>query len=168
MATEYSFLFEDVGFYYQKNNWVLRHLSFALPKNGFLAIVGKSGSGKSTFLSMLRFSLHPKEGKIKYGFSTPPAPVFQSALLLDYLTVKENILFGIELNRTKGDEFQKWISILDLEQLLTKIPPQLSGGEKIRVSIARALLMSSPVILLDEPTGQLDEKNSLKIYECLK
>ena len=163
--------FENVSFYYEKDNYIFKNLNFDLPEIGLVVFLGKSGSGKSTFLSLLSNKLQPVEGKIN-GIENNIGIVFQSSLLLNYLSVFDNVALPLYLNGKRKEEVNKEIKevlkLVHLEEFIQKDITKLSGGEKMRVSLARALISNSKSILLDEPTGQLDEKNALEIYRLLK
>lgn len=148
------------------------------------AIVGKSGSGKSTLLSLLAGLDVPESGDVLFeGKSTTTmdlakyrrecAPmVYQSFRLFPLLTVSENITYPMELRGFKGkkarDRARELIARVDLpESVLDRFPNMLSGGEQQRVGIARTLSMNSKLLLADEPTGNLDEENSLNIVDIL-
>lgn len=151
----------------------------------FLAVVGASGSGKSTLLHMIGAMDRPTSGKItvdgtnivgadsselavfrrrKTGF------VFQLFSLVTAMSVRENILLPLMLDGQKPDllHFDEIASALGLTELLDKYPHTLSGGQQQRASIARALMSKPPVILADEPTGNLDTHNSREIIAILK
>lgn len=161
--------FEHVSFCYETGKDIFKDLSLSFPSRGLFVILGKSGSGKTTFLSLLTGKLKPTEGRILPSHLNMGI-VFQSALLLDYLTVKENILLPVTLKgkEIEEEDFSKTLSMVHLEGLEDRDTKTLSGGEKMRVSIARALIQKSNILVLDEPTGQLDEKNSNEIYQLLK
>jgi putative ABC transport system permease protein len=149
-------------------NIIFENLNLHLPDTGFVVILGSSGSGKTTFLSLLNGFIRPQKGEIILDRDSL-SMVFQSPLLLDYLTVEENIsLIDRFEGRIDDDSTQKILSRLDIETLKGKYPYQLSGGEMVRVSICRALKKGSRTLILDEPTGQLDEVNSGNIYSILK
>ena len=160
-------------------------VSLNVEKGEFVAIVGTSGSGKSTLLHMLGGLDRPSSGKVfvdgkdifslkdeeltifrrrKIGF------VFQAYNLVPVLNVYENIVLPIELDGGKVDkEFVKKITeTLGLDQRLDALPNQLSGGQQQRVAIARAIAAKPPVILADEPTGNLDSASSKEILQILK
>lgn len=163
--------FKDVSFDYDKGKSIFKNLTFDLPDTGFIVLLGKSGSGKTTLLSLLKGELLPTEGTIE-GNQEEIGMVYQSPLLLDYLTVKENILLPLILSgnedRYQEERFQDILRKVHLEGFEEKMPDTLSGGEKMRVSIARALSKENQILILDEPTGQLDEENSMEIYRLLK
>jgi putative ABC transport system ATP-binding protein len=161
-------------------------ISLTVKRGEIVLIMGPSGSGKTTFLSMVGGLLHPTGGNIvldgvelteasesqlpgiralKIGF------VFQAFNLLDALTVEENILFPTQLQQ--GDKAGKHQRAEDLMQRLgllprrNVLPKTLSGGEKQRVAIARALINQPPLILADEPTGNLDSKSGQEMLMIL-
>ncbi len=151
----------------------------------FVSIVGTSGSGKSTLLHMLGGLDHPTGGSVlvdgrdisslkedelaifrrrKIGF------VFQSYNLVPVLNVYENIVFPIQLDGNPIDKgyVDKIVKTLGLEGKINSLPSQLSGGQQQRVAIARALAAKPAIILADEPTGNLDSRNSSEVIALLK
>lgn len=165
--------FNNVSFSYSKNDdFIFKNLNISFSSIGLYVILGASGSGKSTFLSLLSKTLKPTSGTISFSSDYSYSTVFQNSLLLEYLTVIENVslpllLDGYTLNEAK-DIALKMLEKVSLIDLKDKYPKYLSGGEKIRVSIARSLIKNSTCLILDEPTGQLDENSSFKIYKILK
>ena len=161
---------DDLTFKYGENE-ILKNISVSFSSFGLYIILGKSGAGKSTLLNLLQGSLIPTSGKISFINNVKPAISFQSSLLLDYLSVKENISLSLMLNNIDSskrdsliDEVLKEVNLIDKKNCQVK---SLSGGEKARVSIARTLVNKSPVLILDEPTGALDEETSNDIYKLL-
>lgn len=155
------------------NNLILKNINLSFPNKGLIVILGQSGCGKSTFLSLLGGYLIPDEGNIKSSFKDDEQSiVFQSPLLIDYLNVKENISLPFLLEGKDIKEYENItediLNKLNLSDFKEKYPYQLSGGEKARVSIGRALAKGNRCLILDEPTGQLDEKNTQIIYQILK
>jgi putative ABC transport system ATP-binding protein len=163
---------------------VMRNVNCRFNRGKAYAVIGKSGSGKSTFLSLLAGLDVPDSGHVLFeGRSTRTmdlakyrrecAPmVYQSFRLFPLLTVRENITYPMELRGFKGkaarDRARALIKQVDLqESTLDRFPNMLSGGEQQRVGIARALSMDSKLLLADEPTGNLDEENSLNIVDIL-
>lgn len=174
-------------YYGEKPNIVkaIDDINLTVSRNEFLAIVGTSGSGKSTLLNMIGGLDVPTSGKVliedmdlsqmeeeelTYFRRKHIGFVFQKFNLVNVLNVRENITFPIDLEDKKMDEkyFEKIISLLDIEGVLTKMPNQLSGGQQQRVAIARALITKPSIILADEPTGNLDHKNSENVVNLLK
>ncbi len=148
------------------------------------AIVGKSGSGKSTLISLLAGLDVPSSGEIIYEEKPThkmnlskyrrecAAVIYQSFRLFPLLTVSENITYPMELRGFKGkaarEKAKELVNKVALpETVLNRFPGMLSGGEQQRVAIARALSMKSKLILADEPTGNLDEDNSINIIDIL-
>ena len=169
------------------NHIVLDNINFKVYEGDFVSILGASGSGKSTLLCIMGgmdvqtsgemlfenielSSLKEKElaklRRTKMGF------VFQFFNLAPYLTVKENILLPIILDgkspKIYAEKLSELLEYLKIEKYINQLPTKLSGGEQQRVAIARALLYSPKVIFLDEPTGNLDSKNSTEIMQLLK
>lgn len=172
--------------YYSQNKEypVLKGIDFALNKGDFICIMGTSGSGKSTLLNCLSTLDKTTKGCIIYKGnnienmnneeksqlrSQQLGFVFQNHNLVSYLSVYDNIIISALLSKKESLK-QKVISIskeLEIEQLLDKFPNECSGGECQRISIARALINDPEVIFCDEPTGNLDSKNSKNIIEIL-
>ena len=165
---------------------VLDNVSLEIKKGSFVSIVGASGSGKSTLLTILGGIDKPTEGRVYLGEReissmsekelailrrTDLGFVFQFFNLAPYLTAEENVLLPIMLrgkvtdeDKTRANELMGYLGILDLKD---KLPSKMSGGEQQRVAIARGLIINPEVILLDEPTGNLDSKNSEEIMNLL-
>ncbi|MDF2542295.1 MAG: transporter, ATP-binding protein [Herbinix sp.] len=179
---------ENLTKYYGSGDTVVKALddvSFSIQKGEFVAIIGPSGSGKSTLLHMLGGVDRPTGGKVMIDHSDiykldetqlaifrrrQIGLVYQFYNLIPVLTVEENITLPLLLDGHKVDEKQKneIIKILNLENRLNHLPNQLSGGQQQRVSIGRALINNPAIMLADEPTGNLDSKNSTEIIELLK
>ena len=160
-------------------------VSFSVEKGEFLAIIGPSGSGKSTLLHILGGVDRPTAGKVfvdgtdVYAQNDEALAVFrrrqvgliyQFYNLIPVLTAQENItlpvlLDGREINK---DRLEELLDTLGLKERRKNLPNQLSGGQQQRVSIGRALMNAPAVVLADEPTGNLDSKNSQEIVELLK
>ena len=163
----------------------LKDLSFSVEKGEFVAIIGPSGSGKSTLLHILGGVDTPTSGSVIID-GTPIYELNESKLaifrrrqigliyqfynLLPVLNVKENITLPLLLDGQKPDEgyLMELVKNLGLEERLNHLPNQLSGGQQQRVSIGRALINHPAIVLADEPTGNLDSKNSMEIMELLK
>jgi len=163
---------------------ILKGISLIIPAGQFVAIVGASGSGKSTLLGLLAGLDSPSSGEIwldgvpihnlaetqlaavrgrKIGF------VFQSYQLIPTLTALENVLLPFELN-SQGSGLKKARELLQsvgLGERMDHYPVQLSGGEQQRVAIARAFVVEPPIIMADEPTGNLDSTNGRMILDLL-
>lgn len=163
----------------------LNNISFSVKKGEFVAIVGPSGSGKSTLLHMLGGVDKPTSGKVIidntdiYSLNETQLAIFrrrqigliyQFYNLIPVLSVEENITLPLLLDGHNVDEkqFNNIVDILGLENRLDHLPNQLSGGQQQRVSIGRALISNPAIMLADEPTGNLDSKNSKEIIELLK
>ncbi len=164
--------------FYNKDK-ALEHINLEINKGEFVCLIGESGSGKSTLLSILSTLLKPTSGELFFENTnykdikdidnfrkTNVGFIFQFHYLINYLTVKENIKLANE--KATNDEIYNLLKILKIENLLDKYPNEISGGQKQRVAIARALINKPKVIIADEPTGNLDSKNSLNVFEILK
>jgi len=165
----------------------LRGISIEIERGEFVAIMGHSGSGKSTLLNLIGLLDSPSGGSIyiqgvdttkisekqkvnfrlhKIGF------VFQFFNLFDQLTAIENVMFPMMLTGKKIEicrkRAEKLLERVGLGDKINRLPSELSGGEQQRVAIARALVNNPSILLADEPTGNLDTKNSLKIVQLLR
>ena len=162
----------------------LKNVSFSLEKGEFVAVVGESGSGKSTLLNCIGaldvptsgvitidgsnlFTLKEEERTIfrrrNIGF------IFQSFQLVSELTVEQNIAFPLLLDyrKPKTSDVEEILELLGLTERRNHLPSQLSGGQQQRVAIGRALITKPKLILADEPTGNLDSKNSQDVIDLL-
>ena len=163
----------------------LDHVSFSVGKGEFIAIVGESGSGKSTLLNVVGALDNPTSGKVlidgKDIFSMPEKKltvfrrqnigfIFQSFNLIPELNVEQNITFPLLLDYQKPDQkyVEELLEILGLKERRKHLPSQLSGGQQQRVAIGRALAARPAIIMADEPTGNLDSKNSQEVITLLK
>jgi len=167
--------------------YAIADISFAVDEGDFVTIMGPSGSGKSTLLTMLGGLSRPSSGKIIvdrfdiYSLTNKQLSafrreyigfVFQSFQLIPYLTVKENILVPLLTKKltdkeqnNKAAEVLEWVNLSDK---MNRLSHELSGGEQQRVAIARALVNDPPIILADEPTGNLDAETGNQILDVLK
>lgn len=163
----------------------LNNISFCVEKGEFVAIIGQSGSGKSTLLHLIGGVEKPSLGTItidgKEIFQKTPEElaifrrrqvglVYQFYNLIPILNVTENITLPLKLDGQKVNEerLNELIDTLGLQDRKMHLPKQLSGGQQQRVSIGRALIHAPALVLADEPTGNLDNKNSHDIIELLK
>lgn len=163
----------------------LKNVSFSVQKGEYVAIVGESGSGKSTLLNMIGALDTPTSGKVwidgrdifameekkltvfrrrNIGF------IFQAFNLIPELTVEQNMIFPVLLDYQKPDKryLEELLAVLNLKERRNHLPGQLSGGQQQRVAIGRALITRPSLILADEPTGNLDSRNSSEVIALLK
>ena len=172
---------------YQDNNPVLTDVNLEVKHGEFIYLIGRTGSGKSSFLKTLYADLSLKDGEgqvVDYNLKTLKESdipylrrklgvVFQDFKLLSDRSVKENLLFVLKATgwKEKEEMDHKIEEVLDkvgMKGFAFKMPHQLSGGEQQRVGIARALLNDPELILADEPTGNLDPQTSVEVMEVLR
>ena len=163
----------------------LKNINLSINKGEFVAIVGPSGSGKSTLLHLIGGVDKPSEGKVYinevdiYSLKEKDLSIFrrrnvgliyQFYNLIPVLSVKENILLPAELDNRKIDKeyLDDLLKTLGLKERENHLPNELSGGQQQRTSIGRALVNRPAIVLADEPTGNLDSKNSKEVIELLK
>lgn len=160
-------------------------IDLSVEKGEFVAIIGASGSGKSTLLHILGSVDQPTEGKVMVeGVDISTMNPTQAAIfrrrkvglvyqfynLIPTLTVRKNILMPLLLDKKKPNQeyFEKVVNALGIADKLESLPNQLSGGQQQRTAIARSLIYRPALLLADEPTGNLDQKNSKEIVDLLK
>ena len=163
----------------------LNGIDLSVRKGEFVAIIGASGSGKSTLLHILGSVDKPTEGKVIIDgtdlsrLNQTEAAIFrrrkvglvyQFYNLIPTLTVRKNILMPLALDKKKPNQeyFEKVVNSLGIAERLDALPNQLSGGQQQRAAIARSLIYRPALLLADEPTGNLDQKNSREIIDMLK
>lgn len=179
---------EDVRKVYGKGNnqvTVLDNINLSVSKGEFAAITGSSGSGKSTLLHILGSVDKPTSGKVIIegtdlsALNQKQAAVFrrrkvglvyQFYNLIPTLTIRKNILMPLLLDKKKVNKeyFEQVVTSLGIMDKLEALPSQLSGGQQQRAAIARSLIYRPALLLADEPTGNLDQKNSREIIDMLK
>jgi putative ABC transport system ATP-binding protein len=165
----------------------LRDVELNIQKGEFISVMGPSGSGKSTLLTILGGLNHPTTGEVMVDeipiYSLPLEKladfrreylgfIFQSFQLIPYLTVIENVMLPLTISgRSNREQVKMSETILErigLRGKETRLPDQLSGGEQERVAIARALVNSPPILMADEPTGNLDSRTGKEIMDLFK
>lgn len=177
---------KDVEMEYDNGTKAIRGISLTIEDGEFVFLVGPSGSGKSTIIKLLTGEVEPCAGRIMInGFSISNIAdrqiplmrrtlgvIFQDFRLIEKKTVYDNLAFVMRAVGAPPKEIRKRIpyvlQLVGLEKKADSYPTELSGGEQQRVAIARALASEAPVILADEPTGNLDEETAAEIVEILK
>jgi cell division transport system ATP-binding protein len=178
-------VFEAVTKVYDPDVVALRDVSFTIEKGEFVFIVGASGSGKSTIIRLLLKELEPTRGRIIVGgrdlgrlkHSKVPllrrnlGCVFQDFKLLPNRTAAENVAYALKVQGDRPESIRKKVpealSVVGRAHKATSLPGELSGGEQQRVSIARAVVNHPPLLICDEPTGNLDPDTSVGIMQLL-
>jgi cell division transport system ATP-binding protein len=178
-------VFEDVKKIYEPNVAALRDVSFVIEKGEFVFVVGASGSGKSTIIRLILKEIEPTTGKISVGgrdltrLKRSKVPllrrnvgcVFQDFKLLPNRTAAENVAYALKVQGETRNAIRRKVpevlSLVGLSDKMTSYPDELSGGEQQRVSIARAVVNHPPLLICDEPTGNLDPDTSVGIMQLL-
>jgi cell division transport system ATP-binding protein len=178
-------VFDGVTKIYDPNVTALRDVSFVIDKGEFVFIVGASGSGKSTIIRLLLKEIEPTHGRLIVGGrdlarlkrSKVPmlrrnvACVFQDFKLLPNRTTAENVAYALKVQGQSRDSIRRKVpevlSLVGLAHKTASYPDELSGGEQQRVSIARAVVNHPPLLVCDEPTGNLDPDTSVGIMQLL-
>jgi cell division transport system ATP-binding protein len=171
---------------YPRGGMAVKELTFRIAKGEWAFLTGHSGAGKSTILKLISADLRPTSGELRVsGFSIGELTqheipklrrrlgiVFQDFRLLQDRTAEENIAFALEVTGARPDSIPTRVN-----RVLTQVglasrgrayPTELSGGEQQRVAIARALVNDPPILLADEPTGNLDERSSRGVFQLLR
>ena len=160
-----------------KDQEVLKNINLSLDLGERVSILGESGSGKSSLLRCIAGFENINKGKISLKNEIVSSETFllptekrgvgmvvQEKALFPHLTVKKNILFGIESNSNKNEIVSELAELFKIEKLLDKLPGQISGGEQQRVAFARSLAPSPSLLMLDEPFSALDDKLKQELY----
>ena len=178
--------FENVGMRYGSGPEVLRDVTFVLEGGSFTFLTGLSGAGKTTLLKLIYLAEPPSRGLVTlfgqelataHRRDLPPlrrriGVVFQDFRLLDHLSAYDNVALPLRLAGRRDSEYahdvKELLSWVGLGDRMQAKPPTLSGGEQQRVAIARALINRPAIVLADEPTGNLDTKNSEAVLNMLR
>ncbi len=178
---------DNINLYYNVNGnniRVLKNINFEIKKNERVALIGESGSGKTSLLMLMSGLENPSTGSIIFedkDFSKISEDqktairkkkiglVFQQFYLIPNYTALENVMFPMQINKIKNEKEKATLILSDigLENRINNLPSELSGGEQQRVAIARAVSFNPEVILADEPTGNLDRKNTERVSNLL-
>lgn len=177
--------FHNVSKIYPHNSVALENINLEIKPYEFISLVGRSGAGKTTLLRLLIAEERPTRGRIffnkeevnKLNFNQLPVlrrkigMVFQDFKLLSYKTIYENVAFALEVSGAGDEQIQsdtpQVLRLVGLKEKMENFPPQLSGGEKQRLSLARALINRPEVLIADEPTGNLDPVHTRDIIRLL-
>lgn len=152
---------------HQQEIHALTNITLEIKRSEIIAIQGTSGCGKTTLLNIIAGLEKPDHGEIKRS----PAHIgyiFQDFFLLAHLTVRDNILLPLRFHKGPSANYEQLIHEVGLENRQNHLPAHLSGGEKQRTAIARALITQPDLLLADEPTGNLDELTTAQILKLLK
>lgn len=181
-------VFDHVTKYYETSdgeNLALDDMSLHIKKGEFVFVLGHSGAGKSTFLKLILREEAATEGKIQVGdydlskIKNRDIPflrrqlgvVFQDFRLIPTMTAYDNVAFAMRATNVQEREIRRRVpyvlGLVGLSEKARRYPPELSGGEQQRVALARALVNSPPIIIADEPTGNIDPELSVEIMELL-
>ena len=162
---------------------VLKNINLSVKKGSIVTIKGPSGSGKSTLLSLIGSLDRPDEGEVIFNNENIDAIndinnfrnekigfIFQSHNLISELSLQENVLLPREISgkEVNHQEIKDLFKFFDLDMRMKSYPNDLSGGEKQRISVMRAIINQPSLVIADEPTGNLDQKNVLKMIELFK
>ena len=178
--------FRSVKKVYPGGNVALKNVNLQIDKGEFVFVLGRSGAGKSTFLKLILREEAATDGRVVVNgrdlskIQDKEIPflrrglgvVFQDFRLIPTMTAYENVAFAMRVTNIPEKEIKKRVPyVLDLVNLgkkMDSLPAQMSGGEQQRVALARALVHSPPIVIADEPTGNIDPEMSVEIMELLK
>ncbi len=182
----YAVQLRDVYKSYGNNGFCLKNLNFVAKQGDFLFITGTSGAGKSTLMRLMYGAERPDKGEVRVGGQNVAnlrgnrlsmlrrrlGVVFQDYKLIPRWTIAENVAFVLRSQGIPTDEINRrlypTLKLVGLKEKADRFPHQLSGGEQQRASIARAIVGSPRLLLADEPTGNLDQDNSIQVLGILK
>ena len=156
----------------------VRDISLAIPQGSFFSLLGPSGCGKTTTLRLIAGFEEPTSGDVllngeivnhRKPYERNVSTVFQNYALFPHLTAQQNIEFGLRRHHAKdiGRRVREALELVSLTGKESRRPAQLSGGERQRAAVARALVTRPPLVLADEPTGNLDGRNARQVFELM-
>jgi cell division transport system ATP-binding protein len=178
--------FENVSKEYPRTGFALRDVAFHLRKGEFMFVTGHSGAGKTTLIKLVTMEERPTSGIVRVsGYASNKVRsreipllrrrlgvVFQDFRLLKSRTARENVAFALEVTGASSDQILpkvlRTLAAVGLADKADYLPSELSGGEQQRVAIARALVNDPFILLADEPTGNLDQRNALEVLRVFK
>jgi len=169
------------GVFFQIGNFTIDNLSLVIRKGEYFVLMGPNGAGKTVLIKLIAGLLRPESGVIRiHGISVTELPpwernigyVPQEGILFPNRTVRRNIEFGLEVRRVDKHTIRQeveWVAaLLNIEHLMDRMPQGLSGGERQKVSLARALAFKPSVLLLDEPVSAIDEETRDNLCQDLR
>jgi NitT/TauT family transport system ATP-binding protein len=166
--------FVEVEKSFKSSGQILKNINLTIDEGDFVVLLGRSGSGKSTLLRLIAGLETPTAGRLNFNSSRPfdRSFVFQESHLMPWRTVFENVTLPLELMKTPDDlkktKAEEALNLVQLPSSSQLYPSELSGGMKMRVSLARALASEPGLLLLDEPFAALDEQTRFKLAEDLR
>lgn len=177
---DYVLQLKNINKYFGKSH-VIKNVNLSFERGHFITFLGPSGCGKTTLLRMIAGFYEPDEGEIllngknveripPYGRNT--SMVFQEYALFPHMNVFDNVSYGLKVKKVPKDEMIKRVEdaleLMQLKGMEKRFPNQMSGGQQQRVAVARAIAAHPPLILADEPTGNLDTRAGAKVFEIIR
>lgn len=177
---DYVLQLKNINKYFGKSH-VIKNVNLSFERGHFITFLGPSGCGKTTLLRMIAGFYEPDEGEIllngknveripPYGRNT--SMVFQEYALFPHMNVFDNVSYGLKVKKVPKDEMIKRVEdaleLMQLKGMKKRFPNQMSGGQQQRVAVARAIAAHPPLILADEPTGNLDTRAGAKVFEIIR
>lgn len=177
---DYVLQLKNINKYFGKSH-VIKNVNLSFERGHFITFLGPSGCGKTTLLRMIAGFYEPDEGEIllngknveripPYGRNT--SMVFQEYALFPHMNVFDNVSYGLKVKKVPKDEMIKRVEdaleLMQLKGMEKRFPNQMSGGQQQRVAVARAIAAHPPLILADEPTGNLDTRAGARVFEIIR
>lgn len=177
---DYVLQLKNINKYFGKSH-VIKNVNLSFERGHFITFLGPSGCGKTTLLRMIAGFYEPDEGEIllngknveripPYGRNT--SMVFQEYALFPHMNVFDNVSYGLKVKKVPKDKMIKRVEdaleLMQLKGMKKRFPNQMSGGQQQRVAVARAIAAHPPLILADEPTGNLDTRAGARVFEIIR